>query len=73
MKEEEAAITATARDYYEGWYDADVARMRRALHLELAKRFVEDADGAELGPRRLSVCSSSPRRALGISSTRANS
>ena len=31
-------ITATVRDYFEGWYDADVARMDRALHPDLVKR-----------------------------------
>ena len=41
-----AAITATASDYIEGWYAGDAARMERALHTHLAKRFVESrADG----------------------------
>jgi hypothetical protein len=31
-------IEATARDYFEGWFDGDAARMERALHPELAKR-----------------------------------
>ena len=31
-------VEATARDYFEGWYDADFGRMQRALHPELAKR-----------------------------------
>lgn len=35
------AIRATALDYIEGWYAADAARMERALHPHLAKRFVE--------------------------------
>jgi len=39
------AVTATALDYIEGWYEADATRMERALHPHLAKRFVED-----LGP-----------------------
>ena len=34
----EAAVRATILDYFEGWYDADVDRMRRALHPLLAKR-----------------------------------
>lgn len=34
-----SAIRATILDYYEGWYDADAARMTRALHPSLAKRF----------------------------------
>ena len=40
-----AEVEATARDYFEGWYDADVARMQRALHPELAKR-TQEADGS---------------------------
>ena len=35
---DEAAIVATALDYFEGWFDGDVTRMRHALHPELAKR-----------------------------------
>ena len=31
-------ITATVRDYFEGWFDGDVARMDRALHPDLVKR-----------------------------------
>lgn len=37
---EAAAIEACARDYIEGWYAGDAARMERALHPELAKRIV---------------------------------
>ena len=36
-----AGIRAAALDYIEGWYTADVPRMTRALHPELAKRVVE--------------------------------
>lgn len=32
------AITAVVRDYFEGWFDADAARMDRALHHNLLKR-----------------------------------
>jgi hypothetical protein len=35
-------VEATVRDYFEGWYDADVERMARALHPALAKRTRED-------------------------------
>jgi hypothetical protein len=35
-----ALIEQTVRDYFEGWYDADVARMDRALHPDLVKRSV---------------------------------
>jgi putative lumazine-binding protein len=31
-------IEATVRDYFEGWFDGDVERMRRALHDGLVKR-----------------------------------
>ncbi len=34
------AITAVARDYTEGWFDGDEARMRRSLHPELVKRSI---------------------------------
>ena len=37
-------IVATALDYFEGWFDGDVVRMRRALHPALAKRALT-ADG----------------------------
>jgi Putative lumazine-binding len=33
-----SAIIDTVRDYFEGWYDGDRARMERALHPDLAKR-----------------------------------
>ncbi len=32
------AITATVRDYFEGWFDGDQERMDRALHPDLVKR-----------------------------------
>lgn len=35
---EAAAIEACARDYIEGWYAGDAARMERSLHPELTKR-----------------------------------
>ena len=38
MHKDEEAIVGTALDYFEGWFDGDVTRMRRALHPELAKR-----------------------------------
>jgi len=36
-----SAIIDTVRDYFEGWYDGDAARMERALHPGLAKRSPE--------------------------------
>jgi hypothetical protein len=42
-----AAIEACVRDYFDGWFDADAARMERALHPELAKRsFGQEIDRA---------------------------
>jgi hypothetical protein len=35
---DEEAVRSTALDYVQGWYDADGARMQRALHPDLAKR-----------------------------------
>lgn len=40
-------IKQTVLDYFEGWFDADVARVRRALHPALAKRRLGD-DGCGL-------------------------
>jgi Putative lumazine-binding len=34
------AITDVARDYIEGWLDADEGRMRRCLHADLVKRTI---------------------------------
>ena len=42
---ENEAITATVRDYFEGWFDGDQERMDRALHPNLVKRRA----GEELG------------------------
>ena len=35
---EAEAVTATALDYFEGWYAADVDRVDSALHSQLVKR-----------------------------------
>ncbi len=35
---EQESVMRVAFDYFEGWFDGDVTRMRRALHPELAKR-----------------------------------
>lgn len=39
-----AAIRRAALDYIEGWYEADPARMARAVHPELAKRWVRTGE-----------------------------
>jgi Putative lumazine-binding len=44
---DEAAIRDTVLDYFEGWFDGDPVRMKRALHPELAKRSLAD-DGEGL-------------------------
>jgi hypothetical protein len=46
-KNDESAITATCLDYFEGWYEADAARMERALHPELVKRSPDGEGGLE--------------------------
>ena len=45
---ERQAVAAAARDYFEGWVDGDVERMRKALHPALAKRHLDEAEGADL-------------------------
>ena len=42
-------IESTVRDYFEGWFDGDVARMDRALHPNLVKRSRGNPPGGELG------------------------
>jgi hypothetical protein len=39
--EDRSEVERTARDYIEGWYTADSARMARALHPDLVKRRIE--------------------------------
>jgi Putative lumazine-binding len=41
-------ITRTVLDYFEGWFDADAARVDRALHPELIKRWPGEDSGATL-------------------------
>ena len=38
MTPDEDAIVRCVLDYFEGWFDGDPERMRRALHPDLAKR-----------------------------------
>ena len=37
-KADQAAIQRAVLDYFEGWFDGDPVRMKRALHPELVKR-----------------------------------
>jgi hypothetical protein len=39
---DKAAVVETVLDYFEGWFDGDPTRMKRALHPELAKRALLD-------------------------------
>ena len=41
---DQQAIEAAVLDYFEGWFDGDSERMRRALHPGLAKRSLHDGD-----------------------------
>jgi hypothetical protein len=52
---EAAAIEATARDYIEGWFTGDEARMERALSPKLAKRIL----AAELGVENVGLVETS--------------
>jgi hypothetical protein len=38
MTKTQEEITGAVLDYFEGWFDGDVARMDRALHPDLVKR-----------------------------------
>jgi hypothetical protein len=45
---EKQLVAETILDYYEGWYDGDVARMDRALHPDLVKRNLASGLGGPL-------------------------
>jgi Putative lumazine-binding len=46
MATDQELITQTVQDYFGGWYDADAARMDRALHPGLVKRSPAEDRGA---------------------------
>lgn len=47
--DDESAIVATVLDYFEGWFDGDAERMKRALHPDLAKRsLARPSEGPDL-------------------------
>lgn len=48
MSTDHELITRTVRDYFEGWFDGDSARMERAVHPDLVKRSPGD-DASKLG------------------------
>jgi Putative lumazine-binding len=52
---EAEAIERTVLDYFEGWFEGDAERMRRALHPELVKRRGGDALGVTTQERMLEL------------------
>src|SRR5437868_3479456 len=52
---DKAAITATALDYIEGWYEGSSERMERALHPDLAKRIVRTNDQGQSQLQQMSA------------------
>jgi hypothetical protein len=50
-----AEIVAAALDYFEGWFDGNVARMDRALHPNLVKRRAGDELGITTKERMLEL------------------
>ncbi len=43
--DDRAQIAGVVRDYFEGWYSADPARVARSLHPDMVKRYVEALPG----------------------------
>lgn len=41
MDNDTALIVAAVHDYFDGWFDGDVSRMKQALHPDLVKRSSE--------------------------------
>jgi putative lumazine-binding protein len=52
---ERELIKAAVTDYYEGWFEGDVARMERALHPDLVKRSAGDRLGITTKERMLEL------------------
>lgn len=52
---EKDTITQTALDYFEGWFDGDVARMERVLHPDLVKRRAGDELGITTKERMIEL------------------
>ena len=52
---DEALITQAALDYFEGWFEGDAARMRRALHPDLVKRQAGDELGTTTKERMVEL------------------
>jgi hypothetical protein len=52
---DKAAITATALDYIEGWYEGNAERMERALSPDLAKRIVRTNEKGQSALQQMSA------------------
>jgi hypothetical protein len=52
---EQAAIERTVLDYFEGWFDGDPVRMKRALHPDLVKRSLETSQSERETLRTISA------------------
>ncbi len=48
MAADQELVTQAVQDCFGGWYDADVARIDRAAHPDLVKRYPAEDDGAIL-------------------------
>jgi hypothetical protein len=62
-------IDAVVRDYFEGWYDGDTARMDRALHPELVKRWSRDVTKVTTKERMLELTAAGAGREDGVDRT----
>jgi ketosteroid isomerase-like protein len=49
------SIERTVLDYFEGWFEGDVERMRRALHPDLVKRRAGETLGTTTAARMLEL------------------
>ena len=49
------SVERAVLDYFEGWFEADEERMRRALHPELVKRRAGDALGVTTAARMIEL------------------
>ena len=57
------AIERAVLDYFEGWFEADEERMRRALHPELAKRRAGETLGLTTAERMIELTRAGEGRA----------
>ena len=65
-KSEEQLVEQVARDYFESWFDGDVARMDRALHADLVKRRAGDELGVTTKERMLQLTRKGEGRQDGV-------